>query len=673
MTEASDGPRVLLCTCEGSMPVDHRAVGRGLGRPLAEPAHQLCGTDIETLRRQFGADEVVVACTAMRALFDEEAGAAGHKAGLVFANLRETAGWSGEARAAAPKMAALLAGAAVPMPETALIPYTSQGVALVLGQSEAAFRLASRLTASLDLTILLDRPGAAVLPPASAEIPVLRGSVVKAKGHLGAFELTIDDYALPSPSSRGSFRWGPSMDGAVSRCDLVLDVTGKPGLFGQVARPGYLRADPADAAAVERLAAEAAGLVGGFDKPRFVQFDAGLCAHSRNRKQGCTRCLDVCPADAITSAGDTVAIDTNVCAGCGGCAVVCPTGAASYALPPSDALLRRVRAMLRAYLAAGGLRPVLLFHDAEGEAWIDRLARRGAGLPARVIPVRVNEVTALSPELPIGALAMGAAEVRVLVAKPGAHGVATLERGLGLASTLAEGMGMGAARVQVLAPRDAAGFADSLGKLPARAGVASPDPLLPLGARRGVLLDMARALGRATEAPEAPIALPEGAPFGRVVVDTQGCTLCLACVSACPTGALGDNPDRPMLRFTESACVQCGLCAATCPEQVITLEPRFVPGVGTDAARVVKEEEPALCTRCGTAFGTASSIKRVRAKLAASHWMFQGSTERLALLELCGDCRPIVATEAEFDPYAGAARPRPRTAEDYATEDPEAG
>ena len=44
---------------------------------------------------------------------------------------------------------------------------------------------------------------------------------------------------------------------------------------------------------------------------------------------------------------------------------------------------------------------------------------------------------------------------------------------------------------------------------------------------------------------------------------------------ACPTGALGDDPERPLLRFTEDACVQCGLCKATCPEKVITLKPQL--------------------------------------------------------------------------------------------------
>ena len=101
---------------------------------------------------------------------------------------------------------------------------------------------------------------------------------------------------------------------------------------------------------------KARDLVGGFDKPRYITFTEDLCAHSRSKIVGCRRCLDLCPTGAIAPAGDHVAIDPNICAGCGQCAAVCPTGAAAYALPPADALLRKLRAMLTAYREAGGAR-----------------------------------------------------------------------------------------------------------------------------------------------------------------------------------------------------------------------------------------------------------------------------------------------------------------------------
>ncbi len=119
----------------------------------------------------------------------------------------------------------------------------------------------------------------------------------------------------------------------------------------------------------------------------------------------------------------------------------------------------------------------------------------------------------------------------------------------------------------------------------------------------------------AAPAPVDVVPLAKGAPFGGVTLNVEGCTLCHACVTACPTGALGDNPDRAMLRFTESLCVQCGLCEQTCPEDVITLEPRLDFKAWSAPPRVLKEEEPFNCIACGKPFGTKSSIERVLGKL----------------------------------------------------------
>ena len=116
--------------------------------------------------------------------------------------------------------------------------------------------------------------------------------------------------------------FGAGANGATSQCDIILDLTGYAPLFpASELRPGYLRADPRDGAAVARAIAEASPMVGTFDKPRYVNFTENLCAHSRSKITGCTRCLDLCPTGAITPNGNHVAIDENICAGCGACAL----------------------------------------------------------------------------------------------------------------------------------------------------------------------------------------------------------------------------------------------------------------------------------------------------------------------------------------------------------------
>ena len=471
-TAAANGRTTFVCSCEDTMPLDGRAIARGCATAPRQ-AEQLCLAQLDRFRAALAEDRpITVACTAQAPLFQQEAEAAGFTRDLGFVNIRETAGWSEDAKAAGPKMAALIAAAAVPMPATALVPMKSEGVTLVLGRDEAALAIAARLAESLDVTVLLT--GAQkVAPLRAADFPVARGRARAATGWLGAFEVTVDGYAMPRPSSRTAYEWGPARDGAASRCDVLVDLTGGAALFPtHEVRQGYLRADPADAAAVERLVARAKDLVGEFDKPRFVTFDASLCAHSRNRRTACTRCLDLCPTGAITPGKDSVLISAEICAGCGACAAVCPTGAAQYAMPSSDALLRRVRTLLLTYREAGGEAPALLVHDAEhGEPLIDALSRHGDGLPARVLPLRVNEVSQLDLSFFLAAFAWGAAQIRVLMKGRRAHGVEGVFRNIDYATTILAGLGVtdhGAPRAAAIETDDPFTMGEALRALPRR-------------------------------------------------------------------------------------------------------------------------------------------------------------------------------------------------------------
>jgi ferredoxin len=657
---------ILLCSCDDTMSLDAPRVGRVCRGATVATAHQLCRAELERFRAAAADGALLtVACTQEAPLFAETAAGAD----IVFTNIRETAGWSKDAAKAGPKIAALIAAAAEPMPPTPVVSLESDGVILIYGRDERALEAAGMLKDRLDVTVLLTRPGD-IAPPRVTDCPIVTGTIVAAKGRLGAFELTIDGYATALPSSRGRLAFGPGRNGAVSRCDIVLDLTGGAPLFPAAdLRDGYLRADPRDEAAVLRATMKAGDLVGTFDKPRYVTFTAELCAHSRSSIVGCRRCLDLCPTSAIVPNGDHVAIDAQVCAGCGSCAAACPTGAASYALPPADALMRKLRALLTAYREAGGTQPILLMHDeSHGGALIDALARHGDGLPANVLPLAVNELTQVGLEAIAAAFAYGACAVRLLLHARPRHDVAGLIGTLALAEPILAGLGYGAGVAAAIETDDPFALGDALRAIVPGVPAAKPAGFLPAGAKRDALRQALRELFHAAPAPVDLIALPAGAPFGKVEVDVAGCTLCLACVAVCPTGALGDDPDRPTLRFTEDACVQCGLCQATCPEKVISLVPQLDFRATIAAARVLKQEEPFNCIRCGKPFGTRSTIERVAAKLEGKHWMFSGPNSRLEVLKMCEDCRVAAVTEDALDPYAAPARPPPRTSEDYLRE-----
>ncbi|MGA7581603.1 MAG: 4Fe-4S binding protein [Pseudolabrys sp.] len=666
----AEGPRnILICSCEDTVPLDGEKVRRACRDSVVIEGRQFCRAELDRVRKAAaGGKPVVIACTQEAPLFNEVAEEGGADA-PTFVNIRETGGWAKDAAEAGPKMAALIAATASPAPDVSFVSLSSDGVTLLYGKDERVVEAAELLKEHLDVTVLI-KAGSELTPRRVTEFPVVRGVIRAAKGYLGAFELTVDDYAAPAPSSRGAFAFGAAKNGAVSRCDILIDLSGGPSLFPAAdLRDGYLRADPGDPAAILRTVLKARDLTGMFDKPRYINFTEDLCAHSRSKIVGCRRCLDLCPAGAIEPAGDHVAIDAHICAGCGQCAAACPTGAASYALPPSDAMLRRLRVLLGTYREAGGEHGVVMFHDAEhGSALIDALARHGDGLPANVLPVEVNEITQVGLEAVAAAHAYGASAVRFLTRAKARHDIAGLKKTIALVQPVLAKLGFDGVRVEAIETDDPDALGDALRGIATLEATAKPATFLPTGSKRELMRLSLRELHAAAPTPVDIVPLPEGAPFGTIEVRVEGCTLCLSCVSACPTGALSDDPERPVLRFAEDACVQCGLCKATCPEKVISLRPQIDFRAATALGRVIKQEEPAECIRCGKPFGVKSSVERVIAKLEGKHWMYKDSKKRLDVIRMCEDCRVVVMAEEQFDPFGAPQRPPVRTTEDYLRE-----
>jgi ferredoxin len=494
------------------------------------------------------------------------------------------------------------------------------------------------------------------------------GRVVRARGHLGGFEVEVEGLAAASPHSRDRFRFEAPAERGTLSCDLILDLSGGTPFFSaHDKRDGYLRVDPRDAVGIERALFELVDLVGEFEKPRYVRYDESVCAHMRSRIIGCTRCLDVCPTGAITSVADKVAFDPYICAGCGSCSGVCPTGAATYASPTPAVLAERLRTLLSTYLRAGGEAPdLLVYEDRHGGELLSLLARFGDGLPARVLPFRLPEIGLAGIELFASAWVWGARRVVLLLPPKKRAELVGLERTLAILQAILDGLGYERGRLRTVTTDDPDELTAVLRDTVAPA---------PLPVATHAALGTARQLARLAfdhlhahaPAPADAIPLPAGAPFGTVEVNVDGCTLCLSCVGACPTGALIDNPDRPMLRFDESLCIQCGLCRNTCPEKVIRLEPRLAFGALVAGPRLVKEEEPFNCVRCGKPFGVKSSIDRIISRLAGVHWMFQ-SEGQIRLLQMCEDCRVIAQFEIEERPFVLGTPRKPRTTEDYLRE-----
>ncbi|MFM4745619.1 4Fe-4S dicluster domain-containing protein [Aeromonas dhakensis] len=514
----------------------------------------------------------------------------------------------------------------------ATVSYQSQGHLLLVGPEDRIRRAASLLPAGVTPTLLVteavhdaEAADLEAIFEATATLDALTLREPGLTGYLGQFQLTglngqgerIDLAALcftPQAAANGEPRF-----------DLVADL-GRAPLFALERPPvGYLHLVD-DVGLAERLA-ELCALTGIFDKPRYFRLDPEACAFTARGVPGCSRCLDVCPTDALKPINGRIQIDPHLCQGFGSCASACPTGAIGYHQPDANTSGDYLLRLLKHYREAGGEAPQLLIAGESEREWVEAEL---TALPANWLPVWVEESASLGIESWFAALAYGASAVRIALGDDVPESVrALVERELASAAVLLAGAGLSADRIALFNP-------DAGEPVSGQTALALLEKPLK-GDKREKLFAAFDALWQANEGSREPLVVPHGAPYGSVELKDADCTLCMGCVAVCPSRALHAVGHTPGLNFIEQECIQCGMCEKACPEQAIVLMPRLQPvPEERRAVQSLKAEEAACCIRCAKPFAPASLIRRIQQKLAG-HSHFQNEAAQRLLM--CEDCR----------------------------------
>jgi len=661
--------KTVLCRCQGRIAdAAIERVADRFGDDVFDVRDQLC-------RGAGSADAGAIGCNREAPLLGADAG----DAPIRFFPARE---YAAGGAAAAPRLAALIAMARLPDPPPVdAVSYESAGRVAILGdgpQAQAwAQRLQGKADGQLQITVFAEdeSPLAAMNP---RRVPVHRARNVAITGWLGAFEIrwtpanAVDAASctgcgacITACSSDAIVRDGVAAYVDAARCndkrrcievcevgaidfsftprsahfDLVLDLADSPRLAMPHPPQGYF-APGGDPLKLADAALALTEMVGEFEKPKFFDYQRSLCAHARNRIEGCSRCIDTCSTSAIEADGDGVRVEPHLCMGCGGCASVCPTGAMKYNYPAVPEVGGRLRAALAAWRSVDDRAPTLLLHGrAESAALLAHAETES--LPEELLPLALHDAASVGPDLILYALCAGAARVAVWMGEdtPVTY-LAAAKRACGFTAAVLDGLAFDAAKDRALA---FSGTADAV-----LAALATPGPAA-LGAParfhaqpdKRATLEMCfdHLLKLAGTAPDAPLALPTGSPYGTVEIDGGKCTLCKSCVGACPSKALTEAPDALQLRFREASCVQCGLCVETCPEDALSLVSRLNLAPEAKQARLIHEDPPCECVRCGKPFGSTAAVNRIVEKLVGNPHF--SSPEQRRRLQMCGDCRVV--------------------------------
>ncbi|WP_348607588.1 hydrogenase iron-sulfur subunit [Halobaculum rarum] len=703
----------FVCSCGGTCDVDLESVRDGVRDvDVVASSEQLCRDAlpaVDGLIDEYDLDQLIVgACDdGCKTKFDDLVERNGlHPDAAAYVDHRERAGWVHERDDATDKTARLINARRTGLEYEAATRTVSREAGeqvLVVGDAETA----AALSDSAEVTLLADGAEYADTDADLSDVAVERGRPVAVEGRFGEFEVRVEARVTDDCiSCMKCVKEGP--DGMVTRrpvdihpdapegewtdccptdaidlsgvthtvdADQVVDPAGTS--TARAGRIGYYTG-PVDAGTI----AAVESLLGGVEKPKYLDLEMDVCAAGESGQQGCTACVDACPHGAVERpAVDEVEFDLTACENCGACTSSCPTGATSLREPSNERIAREVEALLSRETDEGGIwpftggddgieTPVIAFTcDERAAAALDEYGRRAAAgediTYPPVLPVEVNCTDTVGEGHVMHALAAGAAGVAIVgcggdCLHSGPDPKAELVDRLNRATS---DLGLGE-RVGFFAPdpREPAAFAEEISRFTEltldptpvpegehrSTGVVREDKPNPAFNSHDWTLESVRRILEFAEPERDEI---RGLKDFGVMSVNDACNLTPTCSTLCPTDAIRRTDDGN-LQFNHEDCVNCELCEEGCPETAITMEQGLdlsrLPenrtagegAVADDDARweTVHDGEMLECVSCGDPFTSAASAEHIQSEVGDLVEGIAPNSDH-SVFEYCGDCR----------------------------------
>jgi heterodisulfide reductase subunit A-like polyferredoxin/coenzyme F420-reducing hydrogenase delta subunit len=669
---------VFLCTCSGTNKIDFKKLRNSINSDAVE-VHEILCQEPGKIKEVFERKELsrgLVACTLKKEVFEAL------DLDITFVNLREHCGWVHNREDATGKAVALVQ-AALNSPEAARKKIIDPGRdVLIIGPASPSIRIAQHMHKSANIMILITDTGdSGAMMHKGFEI--LSGSVKDIEGSVGNFRLNIISNPL-SPDK--CIECGKCIDvcpvNALNRypifavnekCDMcgkcsgacptkAIDLEenitilkagqvlaiGKNAIYPEGKKGFYITSEGKDIEGTVGLAlsvaveiiANTAGLE--IDAPVKAMLEG--CASGKSGFRGCTLCERACRHGAINRSGDNIAFDERSCTGCGACASICPLSLfrmeddiysrMEYLLSPSNFKRNKIE------------RKILMFTCAHSIPFLDALGGQKKKYPP-VLPLFVTDLSQVSETHLLRAFDLGADGVIMLGCNECAGHVS--EEVCRFAGWILDEFKL-SNRIRVI--RNISGTKDFMESLLSfnehltsnRLGVHKPVKLNN-ASKRMIFLDLVASFAAKTGITPSSVIEDAIVPFADISIGAS-CTVCGACTSMCPVGAL--MREEGSITFRYGYCITCGMCEQACPEKTLTM--RHV----LDMAKLLDtvpstlfKSELQVCASCRKPYMTRAAfdrisnsfIENVRDDLEPLEQveLIKNQTE---LLKYCENCRP---------------------------------